>query len=134
MASIKYKVLESLRHGITLAEHWDNGIIYFRMDEHSEIKLEDSEFQYRYLQSKYDGINKLKILVDPGKFSTITKEAREYSTRPESNSMTKATAVVVNSTAQRLLVNFVINFTQKQTMKMKMFENKDKAVEWLMAV
>ncbi|MBL7917107.1 MAG: STAS/SEC14 domain-containing protein [Bacteroidia bacterium] len=129
-----FKVLESFKHGIAQVECWDNGIIYFKTDDYSETQLEDSVFQYEYLKSKFDGKNKLKILVEPGKFSTITKEAREFSTKPETNKMTMASAVVVSSLAQRLLISFIINLTQKQNMKMKIFETKQKALEWLLSI
>jgi len=71
--------------------------------------------------------------VDPGKFTTITKEAREYSQRPESNSTTLANAVVVKSLAQRILINFMIAVIHQQTMKMKIFDSKEKAIEWLLS-
>lgn len=129
-----FKVLESFQRGIAHIECWDNGIIYFKTDDYSETQLEDSVFQYEYLKSKFDGKNKLKILVEPGKFSTITKEAREFSTKPETNKMTMASAVVVSSLAQRLLISFIINLTQKQNMKMKIFETKQKALEWLLSI
>jgi len=129
-----YKVLDSFKHGISHIERWDNGIIYFKTDDYSETLLEDSVFQHEYLKSKYNGKDKLKILVEPGKFSTITKEAREFSTKPETNKMTMASAVVASSLAQRLLINFIVNLTQKQSMKMKIFENKQKALEWLLSL
>ncbi len=132
--SAHYKVLDSFKHGISHIECWDNGIIYFKTDDYSETLLEDSVFQHEYLKSKYNGKDKLKILVEPGNFSTITKEAREFSTKPETNKMTMASAVVASSLAQRLLINFIVNLTQKQSMKMKIFENKQKALEWLLSL
>lgn len=132
--SANLKILESFKHGIAHIECLDNGIIYFKTDDYSETQLEDSVFQYEYLKSKFDGKKKLKILVEPGKFSTITKEAREFSAKPETNKMTMASAVVVSSLAQRLLISFIINLTQKQNMKMKIFETKQKAIEWLLSI
>ncbi len=134
MTDVKYNVLESIRHGITLIEYWDNGIIYFQIDAHSEIQLEDSKFHNQYLRSKFNGKDKLKILTNPGKYTTISKEAREYATLPQSNEMTLASAVVIKSPAQRLLVNFIINFTQKQALKMKVFATKEEATEWLLSL
>ncbi len=129
-----FKVLESHKHGISWIELWENGIIYIKTDDHSETSLEDSIYQHNFLKSKFDGKNKLKLLVEPGKFSGITKEAREFSTKPESNAMTMASAVVIKSLAQRILINFIINMVQKQNMKMKMFDSKEKAIEWLLAL
>ncbi len=71
--------------------------------------------------------------MDPGKFTSLTKEAREFSQRPESNEMTLATAVVIRSLAQRIVINFMISVMHQQAMKMRMFESEEKAVEWLLA-
>jgi hypothetical protein len=134
MATHSYKAIESFKNNTVLIEQWDNGIIYFKMDDYSETQLEDSIYQFNYLQSKFDGVHKLKLLSEPGKFATISKEAREFSTRPENNLATLASAVVVSSLAQRILINFIINMTQKQSMNMKIFDNKDKAIEWLLSI
>lgn len=129
-----HKVLESHRHRISTIEFWDNGIIYIKLDDNEEVKLEDSKAQYEFLKSKFDGVNRLKILVEPGRYTEISKEAREFSAQPESNLMTMASAVVVKSLAHRIMINFIINFTRQGNMKMKMFESKEKAIEWLLSL
>ncbi len=48
--------------------------------------------------------------------------------------MTMVSAVVIKSLAQRILINFMINIVQKQNMKMKMFEDKKKAIDWLLSL
>lgn len=130
----KYSVLESHRDRISTVEFWDNGIIFIKIDDNSEICLEDSKNQFNFLKSKFDGINKHKVLVEPGRYSTITKEAREFSTVPQHNEMTIASAVIVKSLAHRIVINFIIGFTRQQTMKMRMFDNKTKAIEWLLTL
>jgi hypothetical protein len=127
-----FTVLESIRHRVSTIELWSNGITYIKMDDNAEMLLEDSLSQYNELKKRYDGKTKYKLLVEPGRYTTISAEAREFSTQKENNAMTAASAVVIKSLAHRLVINFVINFTQKQTMKMRMFESKDKAIEWLL--
>ena len=129
----KYLILESYRHRASTIEFWDNGIIFIKIDDNSETTLEYSKNQYSFLKSKYNGVNKLKVLVEPGRFSTISKEAREFSTIPKHNEMTVASAVIVQSLAHRIVINFIIGFINKQTMKMRMFDNKEKAIEWLLS-
>lgn len=90
--------------------------------------------QLRLLKENFDGINKMRVLVESGTYTDITKEAREFSAKPENNVFTLATAVVVKSLAHRIIINFLINFTKKQAMKMKMFDNKEKAIEWLLNI
>ena len=128
----KHKVLKVYKDRISQIEVWDNGIFFIKLEDHIVVELEDSKRQLEYLRAHFDGVNKMRVLVEPGKYTDITKEAREFSSRPESNVMTMASAVIVKSLAHRLIINFIINFTRQQSMKMKMFEDKEKAIEWLL--
>ncbi|MBI3520930.1 MAG: hypothetical protein HY062_16445 [Bacteroidetes bacterium] len=132
--SSTYSILESHVDRVSRLEFWDNDIIYIKLNDNIHIEFEDSQKQHLYLKSKYDGINKHIVLVEPGYDTSISKEAREFASRPESNDMTLATAVVVRSLAHRIIINFIINFTRQQTMKMKMFDNKQKAIDWLLSL
>jgi hypothetical protein len=128
-----YNVIDVQRQRISLTEFWDNGIIFIKIDDKVEIQLSDSMDQFEFLFSKYDGVNKHLVLVEPGKFTSLTSEAREYSQRPESNKITKATAVIVRSLAHRIVINFMISIIHQQTMKMKMFDDRKRAIEWLLS-
>ena len=134
MEANKTKITESVRQRIATVDFWSNGITNLRIDDNVEVTLQDSEEQYEILRSRYDGKTQYRILVEPGRFTTITKEAREFSTVPERNAMTLANAVIVRSLAHRIIINFLINFMQKQNMRMRMFDSKDKAVEWLLSL
>ena len=128
-----YTVLETVHQRISTIEFWSNGITYIKMDDNAEMMLEDSLAQYHELKARFDGKNKFKLLVEPGRYTGISAEAREFSSQKENNAMTTASAVIIKSLAHRLVINFVINFTQKQTMKMQMFDSKEKAIEWLLS-
>jgi hypothetical protein len=128
-----YSVLDTHRDRTSTIEFWDNGIIYVKIDDNTEVQLSDSKAQYEFLRSKFDGKNMHRILVDPGKYTSLTKEAREFSQKPESNEMTLATAVIIRSLAQRIVINFMITMMHQQTMKMKMFDSKEKAIVWLLS-
>jgi hypothetical protein len=128
----KYSVIESVEDRVSNIDFWDNGIIFIKLKNNIQIELEDANKQFLYLKGKYDGVHKHIILVEPGLDTSISKEAREFSTNPQSNEMTAATAVIVKSLAHKLLINFIIKFTHKQTMKMKMFDDKQKAINWLL--
>ena len=125
------KVLESCSHRIARVDFWDNGIVYIHLDDEQEVQVSDSEWQYELLKSKYNGKDKFRILVEPGPDTSITQEAREYSTLPDRNAMTDAIAVIVSSLAHRIIINFIINLTHKAGVKMRMFENREKAIQWL---
>jgi hypothetical protein len=129
----KYLIVDSRRDRISSIEIWDNGIVFIRIDDNCEVSLQDSKDQQAFLKAKYDGQNKHLVLVEPGRYTSISKEAREFSTLPESNNMTMASAVIVKSIAHRIIINFIINFIRQQNMKMRMFDNKEKAIEWLLS-
>lgn len=127
-----YKIKETFKDRISTIEIWDNGIFYIKLEYKVTVELEDSKRQLEILRKHYDGVNKMRVLVESGTFTDITKEAREFSARPESNVMTLGSAVIVKSLAHRLIINFLINFTKQQAMKMRMFDDKEKAIQWLL--
>ncbi|MBS1636519.1 MAG: hypothetical protein JST26_11440 [Bacteroidetes bacterium] len=126
------QVLESYSHRIARVYFLDNGIVNIHLDNDAEVQVSDSQWQYDLLKSKFNGTDKFRILVEPGTDTSITKEAREYSTLPGSNAMTRAIAVVISSLAHRLIINFIINLIHGQEVKMRMFDSKEKAMEWLL--
>lgn len=130
----KYSIVESHRGRVSTTEFWDNGIIFIKLDDNSEVTLEDSKIHHAFLKSKFDGKNKLRVLTESGRYTSITKEAREFSTLPETNKMTLASAVIIKSLAHRIVINFIISFARQQNMHMRMFENKEKAIEWLLSL
>ncbi|MBA2613222.1 MAG: hypothetical protein H0U95_14730 [Bacteroidetes bacterium] len=130
----KYTVIESHRYRSCNIELWDDGIIFIKLDDNSEINLKDSIEHHAFLKTKFDGKNKIRVLTESGRYTTITKEAREFSTQPEINLMTLASAVVIKSLAHRIVINFIISFTRKQNIKMRIFDNKEEAIEWLLSI
>ena len=128
-----YKILESQTDRASEIEFWDNGIVYIKLKDNIQVEIEDSRKQFLFLKSKFDGVNKHIILVESVLDTSISKEAREFGSKKESNAMTLATAVIVKSLAHRILINFIIKIIHQQTMKMKMFDDKEKAIEWLLS-
>ena len=128
-----YKILESQTDRASDIEFWDNGIVYIKLKDNIQVEIEDSRKQFLFLKSKFDGENKHIILVESGLDTSISKEARELGSKKESNTITSATAVIVKSLAHRILINFIIKIIHQQTMKMKMFDDKEKAIEWLLS-
>ena len=128
-----YKVIETINGRVSNWEFWDNGIIYIKLNDQMTVELEDTIRQNESLKERYDGKNKFRILIEAGRYTDISKDSREFSSKPENNTMTLATAVVIKSLAHRIIINFMINFSRHQKMKLKMFENKEKALEWLLS-
>lgn len=128
--SLNYKVIKQYSHEDCDIEFWDNGIVYFKLKNDVEVTYPMSVANYKVLKDNYQPHKKFYILVESGKDTTITKEAREFSSRPETNAFTKAVAVVTQSMAQRMVINVIISFIRKQT-KMKAFSNREEALKWL---
>ncbi len=63
-------------------------------------------------------------------FLNVHRDARVLSASEEGNLYTLADALVVNSTALKLLANFYISFN-KPVKPTKIFNSEEKAVEWL---
>lgn len=103
-----------------------------KLKDNVQIEYEDSVNQFEFLKARAMGDHSCLVLVEAGRYTNISKEAREFSTQPDVNRYTKATAVIVKSLAHRILINFIINFTKQQTMKMRMFDDKGKAIQWLL--
>ena len=96
--------------------------------EGAEIELENAIQNYETAQS-LTGDTKHLLLVDAHANVYISKEARSYSAELKPNSPI-AMAVVVTSTANRLIGNFYINFN-KPKVPTKIFSTEEKAIEWL---
>jgi hypothetical protein len=123
-------IKESIRDRVSTIEFLENGIIVFRLDDHVTVSIEDAVLHMKYLRERFNG-EKFRILVEPGKYTDITKEAREFSAKPENNIYTRASAVIVRSIAQRIIINFIVSFTRNQPVNIRMFDSREKALDWL---
>ena len=126
------EVLKSYRQRIANIELWSNGIVFIKIDNNCELEVADAKAQFEIVKSLFNGTNKLRVYVEPGRYTTISKEARAFSSKPENNTMTLGTAVLVQTLAHRIIINFLINIIRQQSMKMRMFDSREKAIEWLL--
>jgi hypothetical protein len=130
--TISHTVTKEFKFPTSKIEFWNNGIVFLEIQPNTEIDLDISVEHFKTLQNNQNGSDQYYILVDPGKFTTLTKEAREFSAKPESNAMTNAVAVIIHSLAQRIIINFHSRFISRQKMKMKAFQSQAEAMEWLL--
>lgn len=112
----------------------ENGIVHVQVAGDCIVDVKHIRAQHEFLKSRFEPGHKFCILVESGYDSTLTKEAREYSALPETNTMTLATAVVVKSLAERLILSFIINMINRQVMKIRLFDCREKAFKWLLSV
>ena len=129
-----HSILETHTLGVFTIQVWDNGIFHTQVQGNTVVELKDVKEHQEFFKQRYDQKNKFLILVESGHDSTVTKEAREFSSSLEINARIVATAVVVKSLAERLMTNFIIRFTSQQKTKMQVFECREKAVKWLLSL
>jgi len=103
-------------------------LLKMKILEGAEIELENAIENYEAAQSLVSNAKHL-LLVDAREVFYVSKEARAYSAELKPNSPI-AIAVIVASTANRLVGNFYINFN-KPKVTTKLFSNQEKALEWL---
>jgi len=60
---------------------------------------------------------------------TVEKEVREKGTKPDMLAYTKASAIVQNSLAHRIIANFIIR-VQRPPVPTKAFNNQEEALAW----
>lgn len=107
----------------------NDGIGYVFFKNHTELNI---ELQYNLLKW-YDELTNKKLtpfIVEGGEGVTITKEARDNAVLIEDISAMKATAVVVNNLAHKMIANFYLTFN-KPKRPYKVFNKKEEAVKWL---
>ena len=71
-----FSARKTIRQRITTLEFLSNGIVYIKIDDNCEMTLEDSKGHYKVLKDNYDGMTKYRILVEPGRYTSISPEAR----------------------------------------------------------
>jgi DNA primase large subunit len=129
-----YTVLNVFEHPTFTVSTWANGITYIKIPADTVIEAKDIKDQYDYLSSIYNPNNKFILLIESGENSSLTKEAREFSELPETSSMSLGTAVIIKSLAERIIISFMTNVVNQQHVKLKMFEDRKNAIEWLLSL
>ncbi len=107
------------------------GILENKVVDSAEIDVADVE------QAKSDNLqlslgNPYCILVDSGKYSTITPEALELSASKNFKQNTIAKALLIDGLPHRIVGNFYMRF-KKPAIKTKIFTEREKAIKWLVS-
>lgn len=111
--------------------HNGDGITELKLNEACNIDLEDSKEMETILASEFNG-DELLLLVVSGQTTTVTKASRDYSAKNPLKA--KAMAVIAKSLPQKVISNFIMVTYRKKLPKypVKMFMNREKAVDWLL--
>jgi len=123
-------ILEEIKTSVCKIYRRDDGIIHIIINDNAEIDIDQSREIFNITKKFSKKPKDLLVLVNSGKYSTATSEVREFSSSDEASSPTFAEAIVLHSLAQKILINFLLNFYRPKR-HMKMFNNEDEAVKWL---
>lgn len=107
----------------------EDGILRVTIFENSEIDLEESKAMHKISQDLTKG-EKIFVLIDARTQVVVSKESREWGSSPESLKNTVAQAILIDSLANRLIGNFIIQF-HKPIAKTRLFSVEKDAIDWL---
>lgn len=107
----------------------DDGIVRIKVHENAEIDVEDIKHDFKLLKELAQNKPVLK-LVDSRTICTITPEGRAFAASLEIPENTIARAIIINSLAARITVNFFINFNRPKS-PVKLFTCEKEALNWL---
>lgn len=108
----------------------DDGIGYLYFKDNTELNIE-LQLELLNMYNSLKDKELLPFLIEAGDGFTITKEARDNAVSLEDRSAIKASAVVVNNLAYKIIANFYLNFN-KPKRPYKVFSKREDAVKWLL--
>lgn len=107
-----------------------NNILYIIVKEDADIDLEAVKEAFEQ-RKKLQGNEPILVLVDNRKLWQLTKDANRYSASKEVADLSKAMAVLTDtSLATRMITNFFVRLNKEYT-PTKLFKNEKKALKWL---
>jgi hypothetical protein len=129
MTNPKGKIVETIEFDKSIYQFRDDGIVLISIKDGVHVELEDSLAEYDVLIEKKEYLP-LRVLIRSGDDTTVSKEVRDYANSAEARSLMNAQALVVNTLAQKIMANFILNF-YKVPVKIKLFTNELDAINWL---
>ena len=107
--------------------------IKFKIEEY-EVDIEDQdEIENAVLHLTEQGKLSFHILILPGRYNSITKEAREQDTLQSiAYRNQRSMAIVIHSFAQRILANAFFTFKKNRpAFPFKFFDTESEAIQWI---
>ncbi len=103
--------------------------LLIKLKENIEIDVEEATENYEAVLKLTKG-QKYAVLIDARVPVQVSPEARKYGSNQERQKDLIAQAIIVNTLANRLIGNFIINFN-KPFAPTKLFSDEETAMEWL---
>jgi hypothetical protein len=119
-------IFESKNYSVSLI---DQHIIMIDIKDFCELDANDIIEMQAWVQEQTDE-PKLVNLIKFGNGSSATREAREFASSPQGNSLTIGSALIVKNLAQQLIIDYYIKFNRPM-FPTRAFYKSNKAIEWL---
>lgn len=103
--------------------------LYIQIKDFQELQREDIISMQDWVRGKTTN-SKFVNLIQFGNGSSATREAREFASSPEGNSITIGSALLVRNLAQQLIIDYYIKFNNPMY-PTKVFYKYDKAISWI---
>ena len=104
-------------------------LLVIRLKDNMEVELADSREMQKISLELTEG-RKFVSLVDARVKIVVSKEAREWGSTPEAQKNMLAQAILVNTLANKLVGNFIIQF-HKPPARTRMFSDEESSLSWL---
>lgn len=123
------RVVEIKEFDKSLYEFREDGIIVISIKDGSHMELEDMLKEHRFVLSKQEYLP-MRVLVKPGKNTSISKEVREYVNRPDAKKLVYCQAILVDNLAHKIIADFMMRLYRTPG-AFKVFSDEDRAIEWV---
>ena len=105
----------------------EDDILFYEYYDNILITLDDIKEAYAFYE-ELAGINRKKVLISFGAYTSISVEAREFAEKVEMPAI--AQAMIIKNLAHRILTKFY-NLFRKDQHPLKFFKNIEDAKKWL---
>lgn len=129
MVKSPLEIIEEITFDKSTYQFSKEGIVIVLVHDHAFVDLPDILAEHKYLKNKTEYLP-LRLLVKPGKSTSISSEVREFINLPESMQLVNCQAILVDNLAHKILASFMMKL-YKQPNKFKLFSDESQAIDWL---
>ena len=123
------KIIDSIVLASCTVKLREDGIIHLDIKDDIEV-TEDDIREMNSAVGRIGAGKKYPNLITVGKYTSVSKEARDYAASEEANIYTLADAYVLHSFHQKILGNFFMKFNKPKA-PVKFFNEEQEAITWL---
>lgn len=123
------KIINLIRLPVADVKLREDGIIHLDIRDEIQVTVE-AIHQMNAAVARMGREKKYPNLVTAGRYTSVTKEARDFAATAEANIYTIADAYVLHAFHQKILGNFFVKINKPMN-PVRFFDNESEAVAWL---